>query len=128
MKILRNKNPYIFGVKYSLFTVIFDDKSKQYCYYTNALGTNNLGDCLIYKGKTKSKSLNKYTMFIVGLFYTIYVYTLKWPIAIVSTPLFMYFDGCINFIKNRAWQNNVRFFNLMNIIILILLIIYIFIR
>jgi hypothetical protein len=121
MKILKNYQKTIFGVKYKLFTVIFNNKKKQYCYYINALGTSNVGDCMIYKSKEKSKLLNKYTMRFIGIFYTIYTYTLKWPFAIISAPLYMYFDGCQNFIKDRAWQNNVRFFNWSNIVLVLFL-------
>ena len=68
MKILKNYQKTIFGVKYKLFTVIFNDKTKQYCYYMNALGTSNVGDCCIYKSKSKSKIFNKHTLTIIGLF------------------------------------------------------------
>ena len=121
MKTLKNYQKNIFGVKHKLFTVIFNKKTKQFCYYTNALWTTNVGDCLFYRSKTKSKLLNKVTLTIVGLFYTIYVYTLKWPIIILSAPFLMYFDGCRNFIRDRAWQNNVRFFNWTNIVLIIAL-------
>jgi len=121
MKILKAYKQSIFGVKYKLFTVFFDNKTKQYCYYTNALGTGNVGDCCIYKSKTKSSFLNKYSLSIIGIFYTVYVYTFKWPFAIISAPFYMYFDGCRNFVKDRAWQNNVRFFNWANIAIIIIL-------
>lgn len=121
MKILKAYKQSIFGVKYKLFTVIFDNKTKQYCYYTNALGTSNVGDCLIFKNKEKSKFFNKYTLPIIGVFYTIYTYTFKWLFAIISAPFWMYFDGCRNFIRDRAWQNNVRFFNWINIVLIIAL-------
>lgn len=121
MKILKAYKQSIFGVKYKLFTVIFNNKTKAYCYYTNALGTSNVGDLCIYKNKSKSKIFNKFTLTIIGLFYTVYVYTLKWPFAIVSAPLWMYYDGCRNFVRDRAWQNNVRFFNWANIAIIIIL-------
>lgn len=128
MKILKNYKKTIFGVKYKFFTVIFNDKTKQYCYYTNAIGTSNVGDCMIYKSRDKSVVFNKYTMLIIGVFYTIYTYTLKWPFAIISTPFLMYCDGCRNFIRDKAWQNNVRFFNWSNIIIIIALSLWLALR
>ncbi len=121
MKILKNYQRSIYGVKYIFFTVIFNGKTKQYCYYVNALGTKNVGDNLILKKSTKSKLLNKYTMPIIGLIYTVYTYTLKYPIAAIIMPFYRYFDGCKNFIRDRAWQNNVRFFNWANIVLLIAL-------
>jgi len=128
MKILKNYKKKIFGVKYKLFTVIFNGNTKQYCYYTNALGTSNVGDYMIYKNKEKSKLFNKYTMTIIGMFYTIYTYTLKWAFAIISVPFWMYFDGCRNFIRAKAWQNNVRFFNWANIAIIIALSLWLALR
>lgn len=128
MKILKNYQKTIFGVKYKLFTVIFNNKTKQYCYYTNALGTSNISDCCIYKSKSKSKIFNKHTLTTIGLFYTIYTYTFKWTFAIILAPFWMYFDGCRNFIRDRAWQNNVRFFNWSNIILIITLSLWLALR
>ena len=122
MKILKNYKRSIYGVKYKFFTVIFNGETKQYCYYVNALGTDNIGDNLIYKNKNKSKFFNKCSMLIIGILYTAYVYTIKWPSSIIAAPFYMYFDGGRNFIRNRAWQNNVMFFNWSNIIIIIALI------
>ena len=121
MKILKNYEKTIFGVKYKLFTVIYDKKSKLYCYYINALGTENVGDYLVYKNKVKSKFFNKFTLTVIGLFYTVFVYILKWSIVIILAPFYMYFDGCLNFIRDRANQNNVRFFNWTNIFLIIIL-------
>jgi hypothetical protein len=121
MKILKNHSKIIFGVKHKLFTLIFNTKTKKYYYYVNALGTKKIGDCLIYKSKEKSKLFNKYTMRLIGLFYTAYSYTLKWPFMIITTPFLMYLEGCKNFIQNRVWQDNVRFFHWVNIVIIIVL-------
>lgn len=128
MKILKNYQKTIFGVKYKLFTVIFNDKTKQYCYYTNALWTSNVGDCMIYKNKEKSKFFNKYTMSIIGIFYTIYTYTFKWPLLIILIPFKMYFEGGKNFILDTAWYQYVRFFNWTNIVIIIALILILVIK
>jgi hypothetical protein len=121
MKILKNYQRSIYGVKYNLFTVIFNGKTKQYCYYANALCTKNVGDTMIYKSKSKSILLNKYTMPVIGILYTIYKYLIKYPFAAISLPFYMYFDGCRNFIRNTAWYNNVRYFNWANIVIIITL-------
>lgn len=128
MKILKNYQRNIFGVKHKLFTVIFNDKTKQYCYYINALGTENVGDCLIHKNKEKSKLFNKYTMPIIGMFWTLFTYTLKWPFAIISAPFWMYYDGGRNFIRDTAWYQNVRFFNWANIVIIIALVLILIIK
>ncbi len=121
MKILKNYQMSIYGVRYNLFTVIFNRKTNQYCYYTNALWTKNIGDRMIYKSKNKSKLLNKYTLPIIGITYTFYKYILKYTFAAISLPCYMYFDGCINFIRNTACYNNVRYFNWVNIVIIIAL-------
>ena len=44
-------------------------------------------------------------------------------IMIAGFILHMYFDGARNFIRDKAWQNNVREFNWMNIFIIIILVI-----
>lgn len=121
MKILKAYKQSIFGVKYRFFAILFDGKTKEYCYYLNYFGSSKIGDCLIYKNKKKTKILNKQTLNILGVLYTLIVYPIKWPIAIISAPFYMYFDGCRNFVRDRAWQNNVRFFNWTNIVIVIIL-------
>lgn len=128
MKILKNYQNSIYGVKYKLFTVIFNIKTKHYYYYVNALWTENIGDTMIHKSKSKSKFLNKHTLPIIGILYTFYKYLLKYPISILVLPFYMYFDGCRNFIKDMAWQNNVRFFNWSNIFLIIILSLWLALR
>lgn len=119
MKILKNYKKSICGVKYSFFAILFD--GKKYWYYLNYLGSSKIGDCLIYKNYKKNKILNKHVLNTLGVIYTLLIYPFKWPIAFVTAPFFMYFDGCRNFIKDGAWQNNVRFFNWANIVFVIAL-------
>ena len=128
MQILREVNGKFYGIKRTLYTVIFSRKRKKYCYYLNAYNTKNLGDTMISKSANKSMYLNKYTLPILGLLYTIYQYTLKVSLVILYVPLFMYFDGCRNFMRDKSWYQNVRYFNWINILIIIFLTTYIIIK
>jgi len=121
MKRLQNYQKSICGFKRRLYTVIKNQKTNNYCYYLNAFITDNEGDVMIWKSSEKSLLLNKYTLPAFGFIYSLYTFTIKWPFAIIIAPLYMYFDGCKNFVRNRAWQNNVRFFNWVNIIIIVVL-------
>lgn len=121
MKRLQNYQKTICGFKRRFYTIIKNQKTDNYCYYLNAFITSNEGDLMIWKGSKKSGCLTKYTLPLLGLIYSLYVFSLKWPFAIISAPLYMYFDGCRNFVRDRAWQNNVRFFNWTNIVIVIIL-------
>jgi hypothetical protein len=121
MKILKDYKQSIFGIRYSLFAIVHDNRRKKYCYYVNAIGSTNIGDCCFFRSSKKAIFMNKTTLSILGLFYTLYVYSIKWPIVIISAPFLLYFDGCRNFIKDGAWQNNVRFFNWANIVFVIAL-------
>jgi len=121
MKRLQNYQKSICGFKRSLYTVIKNQTTKKYCYYLNILKSDYEGDVLIFKSINKSVFLNKFTLPVLGFIYNIYAFLLKLPIALIYFPFSMYFDGCKNFIHDRAWQNNVRFFNWSNIVIIIVL-------
>ena len=128
MKILKNYTKSIFGMKYRFFTVIYNGKTSQYCYYLNAIWTKNVGDILIFKSKTKSHILNKYTLTLLGGIYTLYLYLLNYPITVILLPFYMYYEGCKNFVRNSAWVDNVRYFNWVNIVIMIALGVFTFFR
>jgi len=121
MKRLHNFEMSIYGFKRRLYTVIKNTKTNNYCYYLNAFITDNEGDVMIWKSPKKSVLLNRFSLPVFGFIYSLYTFILKWPFAIISAPFYMYFDGCRNFVRDRAWQNNVRFFNWANIVIVIIL-------
>lgn len=121
MKRLYNYEMSIYGFKRRLYTVIKNTKTNNYYYYLNAFITSNEGDVMIWKNPKKSVLLNRFTLPVLGFIYSLYTFSIKWPFAIISAPFYMYFDGCRNFVRNRAWQNNVRFFNWANIVIVIIL-------
>lgn len=121
MKRLQNNTHSICGFKRTLYTIIRNQKTNNYCYYLNCFFTDNVGDVMIWKHSKKSILLTKYTLPIIGFIYSMYVYSLKWPFVIILTPFYMYFDGGRNFVRDRIWQNNVIFFNWSNIVIIIIL-------
>lgn len=122
MKKLKNKDTSICGVKYLLFSILHDSSKKEvWGCYVNAIGSGNVGDCLVYKGASRSRFWNKYTLSFVGIFYNLYTFTLKWPMAILGAIFFAYFDGGRNFVRDCAWQNNVRYFNWVNIVLVAIL-------
>ena len=68
---------------------------------------------------------------INGLQITIwcFIFNLLWiPFILISYLPFRYFDGAKNFVKDSAWYQNVRFFNWVNIFIILLLLLFIFNR
>jgi len=121
MKKLQNYQKSICGFKRKFYTVIRNQKTNNYCYYLNAYITDNEGDVMIYKSLKKSVLLNKFTLPVLGFIYSLYTFILKWPLVIISAPFYMYFDGCRNFVRDRAWQDNVRYFNWSNIVIIVVL-------
>lgn len=121
MKRLHNFEMSIYGFKRRLYTVIKNTKTNNYYYYLNAFITDNEGDVMIWKSPKKSVLLNRFSLPVLGFIYSLYTFSFKWPFAIISAPFYMYFDGCRNFVRDRAWQNNVRFFNWANIVIVIIL-------
>jgi hypothetical protein len=118
MKTLRNYEKTICGVEYPLFAIIKSQKDRKYYYYISMPWSSNIGDRMIYKSKTKSTLLNKYSLSMLGVLYTALMCIVFYPLLLIAYPLYSYFDGAINFIKNGAWVTNVRFFNWCNIFIM----------
>ena len=69
-----------------------------------------------YKGK-RLKFINKYFIYAVTVLYN----TIGIPSLFLLYYPFAYFDGARNFIKDGVWANNVKFFNWVNFILLIIL-------
>lgn len=77
----------------------------------------------LYLGKKKPLFRN---LFLISLF--------VFPLAIISTIILLvywflhsYFNGMLNYIRDGVWQTNVKFFNNVNIILMVLfLLLYLF--
>jgi len=124
MKRIINRDRSIYGIKKKLYTVAYDKITTNYLYYLNHLLSNNDADCLIYKANRKSKVVNKYTLLIMGVFYNFFILAIKLPFYIMIEPFDMYYEGGRNFIINSAWVDNVRFFNYVNIVLMIVFFIF----
>ena len=79
MKILKNKERNVCGIEYDLFSIIaFTEKGvKKYYYYLNLLLSNNVGDLMIYKSKTKPIVFNKYILSTLSIIYNILFFNFK---------------------------------------------------
>jgi len=122
MKVLKNYQKTVCGIRYNLFTIIFSKKAG-YSYYLNKPWSEKAGDCLILKTKIKSKTLNRYTLSLMGIMYTLFIYTLRYPIVIMLYPFSMYFEGGYNFIKDGFMADYVRLFGWVNIVLIVGLIV-----
>ena len=64
---------------------------------------------------------------IRNIWFLTFIFSFLLPIAYLSYPIIVfstiYLEGAINFVRNTAWQQSVREFNWINIIIIIVLII-----
>ena len=75
---------------------------------------------VLYSGETKLKIITPLFLTIACL-----VFNIVWiPFIIITYFPFKYFDGGRNFIRDTAWYNNVRFFNWVNIVVILLLIVF----
>jgi hypothetical protein len=128
MKILKNHEKTKCGIKYPLFTIIRNQKSLNYCYYINIPWSSNAGDSLIFKSKTRLKLLNKYVLSFIGILYVVITIIIIYPLTIVLYPIYMYFDGLKNFVRNNAWAQNEKYFNWSNIVIIIGLIVWLILK
>ncbi len=72
----------------------------------------------IYKSKRKPIFKN---IFIIGALWSIILIPFL-ILASVVNLIWNYIDGGINYFKNGVWANNVRFFNNVNMILIIILI------
>lgn len=117
MEIIKKAGCHFYGIKTILFTVVFMTNVKEYYYYVNVPFSNNLGDHLIYKSKTKSKLMNKYTLSVLGIITSIFSLCVIKPIMVISLPIVMYILGGKRFIKGSTYSQHVRYFNWVNILL-----------
>jgi len=128
MKTLKNSQKTICGVESTLFAIVKNQKTNKYCYYISAPWSTNIGDRMIYKSKSKSKILNKYSLSFIGIIYTLFICIIYYPLIAVIIPIYMYFDGFRNFVRDRMWAQNERYFNWCNIFIIAGLIVWLFLK
>jgi hypothetical protein len=54
------------------------------------------------------------------------------PLTIILIPIIafwdMYFEGAVNFVRDKAWQESVRAFNWINIVLIVVLVIWLLIK
>ena len=77
----------------------------------------------IHKG-SKQMLLNKFTL----PFLTLFVNLLFIPAVVISYYPFQYFKGGVRFFKNSHYINGIRFFNYVNIAIIIALSVLLFLK
>jgi hypothetical protein len=128
MKTLYNATKTIIGLKFLFFSIVKNLKTGKYCYYVRSPFSSNIGDSMIFKFSYRPMLLNKYTMTFLGILFTLGKYLLWYPIGCVIIPILIYFDGAKNFIKDRAWQDNVRYFNYANMVIIVGLTIWLILK
>ena len=126
MKILKNNQKTLYGVKHKLYSVIYSTKGF-YSYYSSVFWNDNIGN-FFYKTKRKSKLLNRYTLPLVSIIYQIFKFSIVYPVFGLLYPFKMYFDGGYNFVRDTAWYENVRYFNWCNIFMIIGFVIWMFLN
>lgn len=122
MKIIRNSSVGFFNMQYDLFAVAKSTHTGKYGYFISSSKRFWSDWQVIYKGKKKQKLFNKYTLPIIWALFNFIV--LPFIIIIWYGALewvFSYFDGMKNFIRNKAWVNNVRYFTWVTMIALIVM-------
>ena len=77
----------------------------------------------IHKG-SKQTLLNKFTLSFMTLLVNIFFV----PVVVVSYYPFQYFEGAFHFFKDSCCINGVRFFNFVNIAIIVLLSVLLFLN
>lgn len=128
MKTLKNYEKTICGIESPLFAIIKNQKTSKYYYYISAPWSSNIGDRMIYKSKSKTVLLNKYTLSALGVLYTLLLCTIAYPAMAIFYSIYSYFDGARNFIRNRMWAQNERYFNWCNIFIIAGLIVWLVLK
>lgn len=79
---------------------------------------------VIYSGKKKMKLITPTILTFVCI-----IFNLLWiPFILISFFPFKYFEGGRNFIRDTAWYQNVRFFNWVNIFLIIILIVLLILK
>lgn len=79
---------------------------------------------LLYSGKHKLKLLTPLVLSNIGIMFNLF-----WiPFVVITYLPYSYFEGAKNWITDSAWINNVRFFNWVNLILVVVLTITLIIK
>lgn len=116
MKKVRDKYLGTCNIQFDLFAIAKKTTTGKYFYLIRS--SKKFWDKwqLVYSGR-KLKILNKYTLPIICVLFNIIVL----PIIIIAwhgviVLVYNYFDGMKNFIADKAWYNNVRYFTWVTLI------------
>lgn len=124
--ILHDQVRTVYGIKYPFFSMLYETESKQYYYYLNAPFLTSYLGYNIFKSKNKSKYLNKCTLNLLGILYTMFMYCAV-VVFFIFLPFLNYLQGGKNFIRDGFNATMVRYFNIVNIFIIFILMAYILI-
>lgn len=114
VKKIKNYQKTVCGFGNRFFQIIRNTKNDYYFY--------GFYDFIFEEYRTLHKGIK---LPITGLQITIWciIFNLLWiPFRLISLIPLLYFDGARNFIVDSAWYQNVRFFNWINFLALIILI------
>lgn len=110
---LQNSRKTMFGFGNFIFRIIRNTDKKTYSYGFRVLFVDYR---VLYSGSGKIKILNPFTLSLIFC-----IVNLLWvPFITIAFLPYMYFDGARNFIRDTAWYQNVRFFNWVNIVLILI--------
>lgn len=112
IKRFREPNRNVCAIYNKFFRVIKNSKG---IYFYEFVDFSSMKYVQCYKGK-KTIFLNRYVIYLITFLFN----TIGIPLLFLCYYPFAYFEGASNFIKDTAWYQNVRFFNWVNFILLIL--------
>lgn len=128
MKYLLSEDYSVRGIQYKMFAILYNTELERYSYYFRMPLEKKFASRLFYVSKKRSRFLNKYTLSILCAIYILLELLVISPLQLILLPLYRYLDGGRNFIRNKAWAQNIRFFHWANIIIILVLIILLIIK
>lgn len=108
-----------------LFTIIKNVSEQKYTYYIHSIIPKLHGVKIIKISKTKQQYLNKYSLTLLSIFYNSIILLLYPIVYCIIAPIVGYCEGGYHFIKDFHWNDSVNWFNLTNLILLIMSISYI---
>lgn len=131
MKTFRNRINRGCSVKFPLFAVGKFIEKNQYDYFIRTSKNIWFKEWIhIYSSKGKKvRFLNRITLPVISILFNAFVVTpLFIAFLLVGVWVYNYFDGCRNFVRNKAWVQNVRYFNWCNIVLLLVFVVLFIIK
>ncbi|SOS48991.1 hypothetical protein TNO021_420001 [Tenacibaculum dicentrarchi] len=121
MKRLKNHNKTICGIESKYFRILKNQKTGKYVYYVDAWALNLIAEnrIKIADSTNKIKLFNKYTLVLMYFIFNI-VSVILTPFIAIFYYLLKYFNGGASFITNSFDITHVRFFNWVNITLLLM--------